>query len=42
MGIPLKSVKPKSALETKSLMAFKKAAPVAPKQRRVSQLKKYD
>ena len=32
-------VKPKSVLEHKNITAFQKAAPIAPKQRRVSQLK---
>ena len=39
MGIPLKQVKTKSALESKNLMGFQKVAAVAPKQRKVSQLK---
>ena len=39
-GIPIKSVKPKTALESKSLMGFQKAAAVAPRARKVSQLKR--
>ena len=38
-GQPIKMVKPKTALESKNMGAFKKVAAVAPKQRNVSQMK---